>query len=83
MSISINIIYAELAKLERLIKTNQPPLPVISEHIGHVKATIRAKLENGTIQPHAVTQDTIAHYGRLLESEALEVYEYLKGLDLL
>lgn len=83
MAISINIIYTELAKLERLIKTNQPPLPVISEHIGHVKATIRARLESGIVQPHTVTPDTIAYQCRLLESEALEVCEYLKGLDLL
>lgn len=83
MATSINIIYDELAKLEQFIKTRLPPLPKIQEHIGHVKQTIRARLENGTLQPHEVTLDSIAYQGRLLESESLDVYDYLKGLDLL
>ena len=76
------IIYGELAKPKQIYKKIKA-LPMISEHIGHVKAILRAKLESGMVQPHAVTQDTIAYQCRLLESEALEVYNYLKGLDLL
>ncbi|GAH03931.1 unnamed protein product [marine sediment metagenome] len=80
---SINIIHRELEKLERIVKVKQTPLPIIQRHAGHVKQVIRARLENGTVQPHEVTPDTIMHQGGLLESEALEVYDYLKELELI
>ena len=83
MSTEIEIIHGALARLERIVNTRLIRLPHISDHIENIKQTLRAKLVNGTLQSYEVTIDSIAYRCRLLESEALEVYEYLKGLELI